>query len=199
MTTTRQAQTPWAAAWMLLAVALGSGCEGPPKAPPITMDRFNAALCPRPPREDLSRPLDPTLEGVKADVALVSRTVKSADGVRLTLTFHNAGLHGLSLALPRQAFTLAGWSLVDHACIPVPYAQSTTARALGYGDSGPMPLNAGESATIDSSLTDLAPGLVLKPGIYAIRLTLATAPSSPILRGRTILSDWVTFQVAPQT
>jgi hypothetical protein len=123
--------------------------------------------------------------------------VTSTRGVRLSLTFKNIGQHVLTLSLPRQAFTLAGFNLVDHDCVPVRYAQSTTARALGYGDSGPMPLNVGESATIDASLDDLAPGLVLPPGIYAIRLALRLDPSATVVRGQTVVSDWALFAVVP--
>jgi hypothetical protein len=180
------------------ALALGAfACGGGPKSPTQSMDRFNAALCPVPPHEDTSKPLDPNLDGVKADVVAASRTVTTASKLRLSLTFRNTGLHGVTISLPRQAFTLAGWSLVDHACVPVAYAQPPTAKALAYGNSGPMPLAIGESATIDTSIDDLAPGLALPPGIYAIRLALHPDASSPVVRERTILSDWTLFAVVP--
>jgi hypothetical protein len=60
-----------------------------------------------------------------------------------------------------------------------------------------MPLANGETATVDTSLDDLAPGLALKPGIYAIRLALKVAPAAPILRGKTIQSEWGLFAVLP--
>jgi len=161
------------------------------------MARFNAALCPAAPRVDTSRPLDPNLDGVKGNLSLLSRTVTSTRGVRIALTFTNGGQHGITLSLPRGAFTLAGFSLVDSDCRPVPYAQSVTAHALAYGNSGPMPLNIGESATIDSSLDDLAPRLALPPGIYAIRLALKIDPVSAVVRGATIVSDWALFAVVP--
>ncbi len=161
------------------------------------MARFNPALCPKPPPEDTSRPLDPNLEGVKAELRVLDRTIRSVGEQRLTLMFRNAGLRGFSLSLPRQAFTLAGFDLVDHNCVPVPYAASPAAGDLAYRNAGPMPLAGGESATIDTSLDDLAPGLQLKPGIYAIRLALRFAPAAPILRGRTIQSDWALFAMMP--
>jgi hypothetical protein len=203
---TALAQTSWKRArfsprWAVVIGLLGGlvSCGGGAKAPTESMARFNAALCPAPPRVDTSRPLDPNLDGVKGNVALLSRTVTSTRGVRIAVTFRNDGQHGITLSLPRGAFTLGGFSLVDHDCRPVPYAQSTTAHALGYGNSGPMPLNIGESATIDSSLDDLAPGLVLPPGIYAIRLELKMEPVSAVVRGGTILSDWALFAVVPAT
>jgi len=99
---------------MLLAVSLpGLTCGPPPKPPPPLMDRFDPALCPKLPPEDTSRPLDPNLDGVKADVALAQRVVVAAAAVRLALTFHNIGLHGLQLNLPQRAFTLEGFQLGD--------------------------------------------------------------------------------------
>jgi hypothetical protein len=77
----------------------------------------------------------------------------------------------------------------------VRYAKPTTAHALAYRDSGPIPLGIGESATIDSTLDGLAPGLELKRGIYAIRFALRMLPAAPTLRGRTIYSDWTLFAV----
>jgi hypothetical protein len=187
-----------AAAFLALGLALASAaCGGKPKALPPGMDRFNAALCPKLPVESGSLPIDPNLEGVKADLGVLSRTVSSTSALRLNLTFRNAGLHGLTLSLPRQAFTLAGFNLVDHRCVPVAYVQPPTARALAYGNSGPMPLNTGESATIDSSLDDLAPGLKLAPGIYAMRLNLRLDATSSVVRAHAIVSDWTTFMVAP--
>jgi len=185
-----------AACAVLLALGV-AGCGGPPSPVTAQMARFNPALCPKPPPEDLSRPLDPNLEGVKADLQVLNRTVRAASDLRVSLIFRNVGLHGFSLSLPRQAFTLAGFDLVDHACVPVAYVEPPTAGALAYGSSGPMPLANGESATIDTTLDGLAPGLTLKPGIYAIRFALRVAPSGASLRGRTILSDWALFAVMP--
>jgi hypothetical protein len=181
------------AALALLATACGGGA----KAPPSTMARFNASLCPAAPRVDTSRPLDPALDGISASVSLMSRTVTSTRGVHLAITFKSSALHRVTLSLPQAAFSLAGFTLVDAACRPVPYAVSPAARGLAYGNSGPMPLLSGESATIDSSLDDLAPGLVLKPGIYAIRLALKMDSSSAVVRGETLLSDWALFAVLP--
>jgi len=182
----------------LLLVAL-VGCGGGPKSPTASMARFNPALCPATPREDTSRPLDPNLEGLKADLALMSRTVTATKGVHIALTFRNGGQHGVSLSLPQKAFSLAGFSLVDHDCRPVAFVPSPTAKAMRYGSSGPMPLKIGESATIDTELDDLAPGLVLAPGIYAIRLALPIVPESAVVRGETLRSDWSLFAVVPPT
>jgi hypothetical protein len=181
---------------LALALAL-SACGGQQKAQTAQMARFNAALCRKPPPEDTSLPLDPNFEGVKADLHVLSRTVTAAADLRLSLVFRNGGEHRFALSLPRQAFTLAGFDLVDHDCVRVPYLQPPTARALAYGNSGPMPLAVGESATIDSVLGDLAPGLVLAPGIYAIRLSLRIEPGEVSLRGRTVRSDWALFAVMP--
>ncbi len=145
----------------LLALA---ACGGHAEAPPPGMDRFNAALCPKAPAEDTSRPVDPDLEGAKAELAVAQRVVQPAANLRLVLTLKNIGLRNLSLVLPQQAFTLEGFELVDHACKPVTYVKPTTARALAYRNSGPMPLAVGESATIDSTLDGLAPGLELRRG-----------------------------------
>jgi hypothetical protein len=60
-----------------------------------------------------------------------------------------------------------------------------------------MPLAPSDSATIDTGLDDLAPGLTLKPGIYALRLALAVEPMQVSLRGKTVYSDWMTFAVSP--
>jgi hypothetical protein len=147
--------------------------------------------------EDLSLPLDPNLEGVRVDLHVATRTVTAASALRLSLMYRNAGLKGFSLQLPRQAFSLSGYQLVDHDCVRVPYAESPAAGALAYSTSGPMPLANGETATVDTSLDDLAPGLALKPGIYAIRLALKVAPAAPILRGKTIQSEWGLFAVLP--
>ena len=75
------------------------------------------------------------------------------------------------------------------------YVKPTTARALAYRNSGPMPLAVGESATIDSTLDGLAPGLELRRGIYAIRFALRMDPTVPTYRGRTVYSDWALFAV----
>jgi hypothetical protein len=159
------------------------------------MERFNAGLCPRPLPEDTSRPLDPNLEGVHADLTLPQKVVQPAARLRLVLTLRNGGVHNTSLALPQSAFTLEGFQLVDHTCRPVTYIRPVAARALGYRDTGPMPLRAGESATLESTLDGLAPGLDLRRGIYAIRLALHVDPATPELRGRTLYSDWATFAV----
>jgi hypothetical protein len=159
------------------------------------MDRFNAALCPKAPAEDTSRPVDPDLEGAKAELSVAQRVVQPAANLRLVLTLKNIGLRNLSLVLPQQAFTLEGFELVDHACKPVTYVKPTTARALAYRNAGPMPLAVGESATIDSTLDGLAPGLELRRGIYAIRFALRMDPSVPTYRGRTVYSDWALFAV----
>jgi hypothetical protein len=157
------------------------------------MERFNAGLCPKAPPEDTSRPLDPNLDGVRADLALPVKVVQPAARLRLVLTLRNGGLKNLSLALPQRAFTLEGFQLVNHACVDVKYLRPVAAKALAYRDSGPMPLRAGESETLESTLADLAPGLELPRGIYAIRLALRVDPGTPELRGRTIYSEWTTF------
>jgi hypothetical protein len=159
------------------------------------MAKFNAALCPKEPSEDTSRPLDPAIDGAKAELATPTRVVEAAGALRLALTLRNTGLHRLVLELPQQAFTLDGFQLVDHACRPVPYTRGVAARALAYRTSGPIPLGAGESATLDSTLDGLAPGLQLTRGIYAIRLALRMDPSGPTVRGRTLYSDWALFAV----
>jgi hypothetical protein len=157
--------------------------------------RFNPALCPKIPPDVGTLPPDPNVEGVKANLALVSRIVASAGLVRLSLTFTNLAQHSTRLALPRQAFSLEGYSLVDHNCAPVPYQSTATPRVLAYGNTGPMPLGQGESATLDLSLDDMAPGLVLAPGMYAIRLALRIDPSSASVRSRTLWSPWALFLV----
>jgi hypothetical protein len=182
-------------ATLIVATLVLAGCGGGPKAPPPGMDRFNAALCAPLVAEDTHLPLDPNLEGIKADIALASRTVASADKLQLSLTFRNTGLHGTSLALPQRAFSLAGFDLVDHACSPVSVAASETSKALAYRNSGPMPLNAGESATVDMALSDRAPGLALPPGIYAVRLALRVDAPSTVVRGTTLRSSWALFAV----
>jgi hypothetical protein len=182
---------------VLVACAASVGCGGGAKSPTAAMPRFNPALCPAPPREDTSRPLDPNLDGVGANLALLSRTVTSTKGVHIALTFRNGGQHGVSISLPQSAFSLAGFTLVDHDCKRVPYVASPTTRALHYGGSGPMPLKIGESATVDTALDDLAPGLVLQPGIYALRLSLPLIPESPVIRGETLRSDWALFALVP--
>ena len=53
-----------------LALVPGVACGPPPKPPPPPMDRFDPGLCPKLPPEDTSRPVDPNLEGVKADLAV---------------------------------------------------------------------------------------------------------------------------------
>jgi hypothetical protein len=176
-------------------LALAAACGPPPKPPPPPMDKFNQALCPPLPPEDTSRPLDPALDGVKADLSLPQRTVKAAADLRLALTFRNVGLHGTTLQLPQSVFTLEGFQLVDSSCVPVKYAKPVAAKALAYKSAGPMPLNAGESATIDSSIDGLAPGLELRRGIYAVRLALRVLPGMPTLRGKTLYTDWATFAV----
>jgi len=181
--------------WLGVGLALVS-C-GPPPSPALRMPRFNAALCPALPREDLSRPLDPNLDGVKARIDLPTREVKSPALVRLSITYTNGGLKGVKLSLPQDAFTVAGFNLVDHACVPVRYGQPPTSKALAYRDTGPMPLNPGESATIDANLGDLAPGLILPPGIYALRLALRIDAAAPVVRGATVRSDWALFAVLP--
>ncbi len=179
----------------LAALVAVSACGGPPPAPPPLMERFDSARCPKLPPEDLSRPLDPNLDGVKVDLILAQKVVRAAADLRMTMNFRNVGLHGLTLSLPQQAFTLEGFQLVDHACVPVRYTRSAAAKALAYKTSGPMPLKTGESATIDSDIDGLAPGLELRRGIYAIRFALRMESAATTLRGRTILSDWSTFAV----
>jgi hypothetical protein len=183
----------------LLSVAIASvivgGCAGEKERPPEMMAKFNAALCPKEPFEDTSRPLDPGTDGAKAELSTPTRVVEAAGALRLALTLRNTGLHRLVLELPQQAFTLDGFQLVDHACRQVPYARGVAARALSYRTSGPIPLGAGESATLDSTLDGLAPGLQLTRGIYAIRLALRMEPSGPTVRGRTLYSDWTLFAV----
>lgn len=181
----------------LASVALTTACGGPPKAAGPPMERFNAALCPKLPVEDATLPLDPNLEGVKADLGVLDRMVNKAGSLRLSLTFRNIGQHGLNLLLPREAFMLEGFELVDHACVRVPYAKSAAATALAYSNSGPMPLAVGESATVDSTLSSLAPTLDLPRGIYAIRFALRAPPGRSDMRGRTIRSDWALFAVTP--
>jgi hypothetical protein len=179
----------------LAALAALVACGPPPKPPPPPMERFNAALCPTVPPEDTSRPLDPNLDGVRADLAVAQRIVKAAADVRLALTFRNTSLSAHTLSLPQSAFTLEGYQLVDHNCAPVLYARPVAAKALAYKGSGPMPLKEGESATIDTSIDGLAPGLELRRGIYAIRLALRFDSNSALVRGRTVQSEWVTFAV----
>lgn len=179
----------------LLAASCGDG----PKSPDSLVARFNPALCPKLPVENSPLPPDPAVEGVKADVALVSRRVTSANFVRLSVTFTNTGLHGTQLALPRQTFSLEGYSLVDHNCVPVPFRSTATPRALAYGNTGPMPLKQGESATLDLSLDDMAPGLTLAPGMYAIRLAIRFDPSSNVVRAKALYSPWALFLVGPAT
>ncbi len=181
----------------LAALAAAASC-GPPPPPPLPpMARFNAAMCAPLAPEDRSRPLDPNLEGVRADVALVNRTVTAASLLRLSVTFRNASQHGITLSLPQNTFTLSGFELVDSSCKRVPYNASPTSKMLGYRTSGPMPLAIGDSATIDAGLDDLAPGLVLPQGIYGIRLALAMDGGLASLRGRTVYSEWTLFAVAP--
>lgn len=181
-------------AGVALALALAA-CGGGPKSPDSTVERFNPALCPKIPADVGTLPLDPAVEGVKADLGLVSRRVASAALVRLSLRFTNFAQHATTLALPRQAFSLEGYSLVDHNCVPVPFRSTAAPRALAYGNTGPMPLAQGESATLDLSLDDMAPGLGLAPGVYAIRVALRLDPSSRVVRPRTLTSPWAIFLV----
>ena len=172
-----------------------AACEGGPPPPPPVLDRFNPSMCPKIAPDRGTLPLDPAIEGVKANVSLVSHRVVSANFVRVSLTFTNGGQHGTTLALPRQAFSIEGYHLVDRNCVPVPYRPPTTPRALNFDTTGPMPLNQGESATLDLALDDMAPGLVLPPGTYALRLALRMDPKSHVVRGRTIYSEWTVFVV----
>ena len=181
-----------------MALVLGlAACGGPqkPVAPP--MARFNAALCPKPPAEDTSLPLDPNLEGVKADLLVGSRTIRSVGEQRLTLTFRNVGLRGFSLSLPRQAFSLAGFDLVDHDCVPVPYVVSPVAGEPPTGAPARCRWRTASRPPSTRASTISAPGLTLRPGIYAIRLSLRMPPAGASLRGRTIQSDWALFAVMP--
>jgi hypothetical protein len=184
---------------MLLPLALAglTACAGPPKVPPHVMPRFDVAKCPRPPAVDLTVPLDPNLEALKADITLVSKMLPNAAALRLSLTLRNVGTHGMTIDLPQKAFTLGGFELVNHDCVSVGYTQPAAAKALRYGNAGPMPLGIGDLATLDMALDNLAPGIVLPPGIYAIRLALDLDPVRGGLRGKRVTSEWMTFAVVP--
>ena len=181
--------------WLLPCLLASLSCASQQTIVADSMAKFNRALCPKDPPPDLSKPEDPEIEGARAALGTPDRVVPIAGNLRVELTMRNAGLHRMVLNLPQQAFTLEGFELVDHNCVPVRYVKPPTAHALAYRTSGPMPLGIGESATLDSTLDGLAPGLELPRGIYAIRFALRLEPAGASLRSKTLYSDWALFAV----